>query len=334
MKIAFVYDVLYPYTIGGGDKLIWELAKRFAAKGHVVHMITSKIWEGENEMLVEGVHIKGVCPWKPVPNNLGDRTFLHLIRFTLGVFIHLLTNRFDIVYCSAFPYISCFAAKAAGIFKPRRLVITWFEARGWNAWIKHAGFFFGAIASLLEIMTARLAGRNTAISELTADRMQRFLGMQRKYIEVIPCGVDTSLFHPDKSFKKEKTILFVGRVIRHKRVTLLVESYSEVIKEYPDYILKIVGVGSEKDNVISLAQRLGLDGKIAFVDELSEPALIDEFKKASVFVLPSDQEGFGIVVIEAMASGTPVITSDTPLSAPAFFITDHKDGLLFKTKMI
>lgn len=332
MKIAFVYDVLYPYTIGGGDKLIWELAKRFAAKGHVVHMITSKIWEGENEMMVDGVHIKGVCPWKPVPNNLGDRTFLHLIRFTFGVFKHLLTNRFDLVYCSAFPYLPCFAAKFAGFFKPTELIIRWDEARCWKPWIKHAGLLFGTAAAILEIMTSTLVKKHTAVSEYTAQRMIRFLGMQRKYIKVIPCGVDTSLFYPDKSIKKEKTILFVGRLIRHKRASLLVKSFSEVIKDHPDYILKIVGVGSEKDNVISLAKRLGLDENVIFVNEMDEHTLIDEFRRASVFVLPSEQEGFGMVMIESMAAGTPVIASASKLSAASFLITHRRNGLLFKTQ--
>jgi len=329
MKIAFVYDVIYPYSIGGGEKLMWELSSRLAAKGHSVHMITSKMWEGPDSINKEGVEIKGVSLWNPVENNLGNRRWIHPFQFSFGVFNYFLKERFDLIYCRAFPYLPCFAIKVAGLFQPLKFLIAWDESRGLKAWINQAGPIIGTATAMLERITASLIDRNIAVSEYTAKRMVRFLGFRKENINVIPCGVDVPVFHPNKDIIKENTILYVGRVVRHKRVDLLVEAFSSISKEFESYSLKIIGSGSELKNLNKLIRDRKLEDRVTLLDSMPSAQLIKEFQKASVFVLPSEQEGFGMVMIEAMASGTPVIALDSSFSAASTLIKDNVNGMLF-----
>ena len=64
MKIAFVYDVIYPYVKGGIEKRVWELATRLTRRGHEVHLFGMKFWIGNDILISEGVFLHGVCPAK------------------------------------------------------------------------------------------------------------------------------------------------------------------------------------------------------------------------------------------------------------------------------
>jgi len=332
MKIAILYDVIYPFSIGGGEKINWEAARRLAARGHEVYLVSSKMWEGEPVLDREGVHCVGICRWLTTLNNLGNRSWMQPFLFALSAFIYLRKNKFDVVSCSAFPYLSCLTAKLAGWLNPAPLVITWYEARGYAGWKSYAGIFLGFCAAFLERWTALLSPHHITISDYTAARMEKILAIPRQKITVIPCGVDIQDLQPKLPVPKEKTILYVGRLVRHKRLDSLIDAFSLLAADFPDYRVKIIGPGAEKASLQEKAQANGLGERIQFQDTLDTQALYEEFRKAAVFVLPSDQEGFGMVMIEAMAAGTPVIAKIAELSAASTLIRHESTGLLFSTE--
>jgi len=332
MKVAILYDVIFPYSIGGGEKINWEVARRLAARGHDVYLVSSKMWEGESEMDRDGVHYVGVCRWLATSNNLGNRSSLQPFLFAASAFTYLRKNKFDVVACNAFPYLSCLTAKLAGWLNSAPLVITWYEARGFHAWRSYAGIFYGIFASILEKWTAGLTSHHNTISHYTAERMEKILAIPKQNITVIPCGVDLVDVQPKAPVTKEKTILYAGRVVRHKRVDLLIEAFAELAKEFPDYHVKIIGPGTEKPALQAKVRTLDLENQIRFFDTMVGKSLYDEFRKASLFVLPSDQEGFGMVLIEAMAAETPVIAKIAELSAASTVIQHGVNGLLFTSK--
>ena len=331
MKIAIVYDVIFPYSIGGGEKINWELARRLAARGHDVSLVSSKMWEGESVLKRDGVHYVGICPWLTTLNNLGNRSVLQPFLFAASAFTFLRKNKFDVVACNAFPYLSCVTAKLAGWLNPAPLVITWYEARGWSAWRFYAGAFYGFFAAILEWLTARLSPHHNTISNYTAARMTKKLGIPGRNIAVIPCGVDLADVQPMGPVAKEKTILYAGRVVRHKRVDLLIDAFARLAAEFPEYQVKIIGPGAEKAGLQEKVRVIGLGERIEFLDTLVGEPLYREFQKASLFVLPSDQEGFGMVLIEAMAAETPVIAKIAEHSAASTVIRHEGNGLLFTT---
>lgn len=328
-KVALLYDVIYPWSIGGGEKIIWELARRLARRGHDVSILSSKMWSGERELTREGVRCVGICPWLSRSNNLGNRSILQPLLFAWSALVHLSRHRYDVVISNAFPYLPCFAARLAAGINPAPLAITWYEARGRHGWRQYAGNLLGECAALLERWTARLSRHNSTISDFTAKRMISLLGMSPDNVVVIPCGVDVAEFAPRSLIRPEQSLLYVGRMVRHKRIDLLIEAFSRVAREFPDLKLKLVGPGAERENLQQLATARGVADRVVFIDTLVGEPLQEEYRRSTAFVLPSEIEGFGMVLIEAMAAGIPVIARRSRHSAAASVITDGVNGLVF-----
>src|SRR5512136_542281 len=106
MKIAFVYDVIYPFVKGGVEKRVWELATRLTQRGHDVHLFGMKFWDGEEILIRESVCLHGVCPAQKLYVR-GRRTLWQAFYFSTRLISPLLKERFDIIDCQQFPYFSC-----------------------------------------------------------------------------------------------------------------------------------------------------------------------------------------------------------------------------------
>ena len=105
MKIAFVYDAVYPYRIGGVEKRIFELSRRLAQRGHELHIFALKEWLGNASFIQDGVYYHGLGH----PGSFythGRRSIREAFYFGWKVFKPLLKERFDIIDCQNFPYFS------------------------------------------------------------------------------------------------------------------------------------------------------------------------------------------------------------------------------------
>jgi glycosyltransferase involved in cell wall biosynthesis len=105
------------------------------------------------------------------------------------------------------------------------------------------------------------------------------------------------------------TVLFVGRLYRRKRVGVLLRAAAALHGRIPELEVRIVGNGPCAAPLQQLARELKLDGTVTFPGDVSRTQLLEEYRAASVFCLPSVQEGFGIVLLEAMAAGKPIVAS-------------------------
>lgn len=114
-----------------------------------------------------------------------------------------------------------------------------------------------------------------------------------------------------KIFKREDSFifLFVGNLNRNKSVDTLLEAFSRIIITAPSVKLRIIGEGPEKLNLFKLAKKLGIDKNVEFLGSLSRHQVKIEMSNASVLVHPSKYETFGVVIIEALAMGLPVIAT-------------------------
>jgi glycosyltransferase involved in cell wall biosynthesis len=330
MKLAIFYDVLYPFSIGGGEKTNWELARRLVKRGHEVTLVSSQMWDGGTVVEREGVRCVGVSRWQARANGLGNRSLLQPLLFATGTFHFLRRERFDVVVCCAFPYLAALAAKAALAFARTPLLLMWFEARGLAAWTKQAGIPLGVCAAVCERLTCRLSSFNQANSTFTANRMVRLLGMRPESIAVIHCGVDYAALAGQASRSKDRAILTVSRLVPHKRIDSLVRAFAAIANDFPDHVLWIVGSGVERAALEADARHAGVLDRVQFMDRVSEEDLQRLLGKARVFVLPSEQEGFGMVLVESMAAGAPVIARRSPLSAAQNIVEHGHDGLLFE----
>jgi len=170
---------------------------------------------------------------------------------------------------------------------------------------------------------------HTHLQKKQMESMEMFEG---KDIRVFPLGVDCNIFKPLLE-EKDSTpkLLYVGRIVEWKRVHLAIEAVKELVKSgFEKATLDIIGPVSSAEYLSQLKQMvtdLKLEQNVFFLGHKEHSELPNYFQKANLFTLPSDKETFGMVMIEAMACGTPVAGINCP-GGPADVITHGKNGVL------
>ncbi len=323
MKIAFVYDVIYPYVKGGVEKRVWELAVRLSDRGHDVHLFGMKFWEGSDILIRNGVTLHGVCPAQTLYSR-GRRTVREAITFGFALFFRLRKENFDIIDCQQFPYFSCIAAKCSLVFKKTPLVITWHEVWGdyWYTYLGIAGFF----GKFIEWWVTRLTPFMIAVSATTAKKLVDLNG--KKNVQILPNGVDLKRIDTILPHAVTSDIICVGRLIREKNVDLLIRAMGIQSSKNKKCQVQIIGEGPERETLVSLIGELSLESHVrmmGFCDNHDE--IIARMKSSKIYVLPSTREGFGITALEALACGIPVITIDHTANAIRDLITGQNGRL-------
>ncbi|MCU0596544.1 MAG: glycosyltransferase, partial [Desulfobacterota bacterium] len=205
----------------------------------------------------------------------------------------------------------------------------------------HGSDVYGLGAPLLRALNSKVilgADACVANSMATANRAHRISG--RKDVQIIPMGVDTGFFSnsADRLTREhlktgqDKIILYAGRLIDVKGVEYLIQAFPAVLEKQSHAKLLIVGSGPRKGDLMSLSEKLHLQEKVLFQDAVSQEELVGYYSMADVFVLPSvmtdegETEGLGVVLLEAMACGVPVI--GTKVGGIPDIIKDGETGLL------
>lgn len=181
-----------------------------------------------------------------------------------------------------------------------------------------------------DVMARTLGGADKiiAVSNFLADELdRRFPGVKAK-TEIINCGVDQTLFNTversvDNDRRNLPVILFVGSLNNNKNVLNLISAVSKIDKPFE---LKIVGSGPLKEVIVSKVQELGISNKVTITGAVIKAELPQIYCAADVLVMPSLREAFGLVALESMACGLPVIASRT--GGLAELINDGENGIL------
>lgn len=151
-------------------------------------------------------------------------------------------------------------------------------------------------------------------------------GFKNKLL-VLPNPVNFADIPTERPYNIEKSIVTVGRLIDQKNHALLIDAFADISNEYPDYTLKIYGIGPLELFLKDKIKRYNLEDKIFLMG--TQKRVMFEVNKSSIFVLPSNFEGFPNVLIEAMATGMPVISSDFKTGIARELINDGVNGYLF-----
>lgn len=145
--------------------------------------------------------------------------------------------------------------------------------------------------------------------------------------DVIHNIVDVSKFQYTKRGQKQDfTFISVGNLIKLKRFDLLIAAFAEAFKEDNSVKLKIVGAGPEKDDLQNLVSQCNMSDRIMFLNEVGRDGLMHIYPESDAFVLASQSETFGVVYIEAMATGLPVIATDC--GGPSDFVNERNGYLI------
>lgn len=327
MKIAFIYDAVYPYVTGGAEKRIYELAKRLVKRGHDVHWYGIGWWwpeEGKKDIEMDGIKLHGVC--KPMDLYTDERRSIKgAIIFALTLFPKIIHENFDIIDCQSFPYFSSFISKIHSILGKSELYITWIEI--WDDyWYDYLGKI-GIFGKVVERSSSHLTKNLIAISIKTKRDLEAL--EVNEDIKVVPAGLNIENIHKIPPSDHKSDIIFAGRLIKDKNVDILIKAIKIVKKEIPDIRCSIIGEGPERANLETLTQKLEVNDNVNFIDFLPHHDDVISFIKSSkVFVLPSTREGFGMVVIEANACGLPVIVVKHEMNAACDLVVNNKNGII------
>jgi glycosyltransferase involved in cell wall biosynthesis len=322
MKIAYIYDAVYPWVKGGAEKRIYEISKRLVERGHKVHWFGLKWWDGEKDILKDGINLHAIGEWSNLYVD-GRRSIKEGLYFGIKTLTGL-KGDFDVIDCQEFPYFSCFSAKIHSVVKRTPLIITWHEVWGdyWFEYLGKKGIFGWSVENL----TAKLTNKNIAVSKRTKEDLER-IGV--KNIHVVPNGTDFKKIEKVKPLEEETDVIFAGRLIKEKHVDILIRGIDLIKNEIPDVKCVIIGDGPEKRTLESLVNDFGLDSNVRFIGFLENyDDVISHMKSSKVFVSASTREGFGIVALEANACGLPVVTVKHPRNAICDLITDGETGFI------
>ena len=171
----------------------------------------------------------------------------------------------------------------------------------------------------LEEETAKNATLIVTISKYSLEKIKNYYDVDEAKVRIVPNGVDVEKFKPieDQAAVKRQLglgtapcVLFVGSLIPRKGLPFLAEAAKKIVKEYRETKFVIVGDGPLKNQLVSNLETANLQGNFMFLGNVKEDVLPALYNCADVFALPSIQEGQGIVLLEAQASGKPVVAFD------------------------
>ncbi|MDO8529603.1 MAG: glycosyltransferase family 4 protein [bacterium] len=160
----------------------------------------------------------------------------------------------------------------------------------------------------------------------------------KQKIEVIFNGIDIDQFFqirslasvPEAKLREEFRILCVSRITPRKGVNYLIEAFKKLSEKHQDIFLQIIGDGDEKNELENLVKELKIENKVEFTGLISHEKLPSYFQSADVFVLPSLNEGMSNAMLEALASGLPIIATDT--GGTRELVKDGENGFIVKMK--
>ncbi len=325
--MCLAYDCLFPYTVGGAERWYRNLAAELVAAGHEVTYLTRRQWSREERPDVPGVRVVVVSPEDEL--YVGDRRRIGPpLRFGAGVLRHLTRNRdaYDAVHLCSFPYFSLLAARAALAGAGVPIGVDWFEVWSRSYWNDYLGPVGGAIGALVQRLCVRVTPRAYAFSELHRERLAadglptaavRLGGLYSGPLEPHP--------HPGT---REPLVVFAGRHIPEKRAELVpgaVAGARPLVEGIRGFIL---GDGPRRAAVLEAIDEVGAAGYVEAPGFVSADTVEDALGRATCHVLPSSREGYGLVVIEAAALGTPTVALAGPDNAAVELIEDGVNGFV------
>ncbi len=317
MKIALVspYDFAYP---GGVVHHISALERYFTRMGHEVRIIAP----ASRAVTNIGDRFIPIGKPRPIPTSGSIARITISLRLASRIKEVLGEENFDIIHLHE-PFMPMLCS-AVLRFSDTVSVGTFHACRGRPSY----NFGWPITPVLLRRRARKLDGR-IAVSRPALDFAREYIS---GYYEVIPNGIDLEHFSPDVSPIEEfgdgkLNLLFVGRLEKRKGLNYLLKAYKQVHEEVPNSRLIIVGPGTRLRRKYEKQVRRDKLEDVVFVGYASYDELPRYYKTADIFCAPATgRESFGIVLLEAMALGKPVVASN--IEGYANVVTDGVDGEL------
>ncbi|HEY7519308.1 MAG TPA: glycosyltransferase family 4 protein [Methylomirabilota bacterium] len=343
LDVLVVTDASPPAIAGGAERVLWEQATRLAGRGHRVRVLgrapeTPPSYRTD----VLGVAHFTVDRRSPLAfvrtAVLGARaagTSLLAERRPDVLHVHQPLAGFGVLGSAGargIPTLYTFLSPAPSEYRSRR-GMTALHRRGVGGTAAVAALW------LLEWSCLRRATLVHVLSDFSARQLRALYGVGGARIVKIAGGADTARFRPadDRAaaraalgLRPQATLLLTVRNLEARMgLDRLLEAMARLRYFHPNAHLVVAGIGSRADELRAQASRLGIDDRVDFVGFIDDSRLAAYYQAADAFVLPTRElEGFGLVTVEALACGTPVL--GTPVGATPELLTPLDPSLLFR----
>ncbi|MBA3382359.1 MAG: glycosyltransferase [Actinobacteria bacterium] len=324
-RVCLVYDHLFPQTVGGAERWMRDLALHVAATGHDVTYVTMRHWDEAERPNLAGVRVLGLTPAGRVYRR-ERRTLMPPVRFGLAVARHLWRHgsEYDIVHMASFPYFPLLAASAIGRRRKYALVVNWLEIWTKEYWRRYAGVSIGTIGWLVQQTCVVMPHTAYCFSRLHAERL---LEAGYSGTPVLLPGLYAGPVHAAPVAEVDPAlVVYAGRHVQEKRVGHLVRAFARARERNPQLRLELYGDGPERAHVEELARTLELDSSVLHHGRRPEDEVTDAIARAACLVTASEREGYGLVVVEAAAQGTPSVVVAGPENAATELVRDGVNG--------
>ena len=316
MKILMLTWEYPPRIVGGIARVVHDLSHRLIKDGHEVTVVTYKEGNVPDFEDDKGVKVYRIGNYMINPNNFID--WIMQMNFNLVAKANEIIAKegnFDVIH--AHDWLVAYAAKTLKNSYGTPIVATIHATEaGRNSGIHDETQRY---INDTEWMLTYEASEVIVNSNYMKSELQRLFGLPFEKINVVPNGVNLNLYsgvERDYEFRRqyaadnEKIILFVGRLVYEKGIQHLIAAMPKILEKYHDSKLVIAGKGGMIDELKAQVNAMGISNKVYFTGYLNSKQVVKMYKCADVAVFPSTYEPFGIVALEGMLSGTPVVVSD------------------------
>lgn len=345
MRILTISDVSIDSIAGGAERVLFEQSLRLHQRDHLVVLLTRRLPEhAENLATIKGIseyrytlNIDNPVAFlwtscrnsKKLIENLHaqyefDRIVIHQPFSAMGLMFSGLNRQIKKTYVC---HSLSFEEYVSRSTKPVDLVTTV---------INRLNII---VRKFIEKQVLKKSDKIIVLSRYTQDKLKQVYGIQRRNISIISGGSDTDRFTPalDKrsirsslNLPLDDTLLFTVRnLVPRMGLETLLLAFAKVLKRADGIKLIIGGEGSLKESLCALAKKLGINEQVSFTGYIPDKILPDYYRMADLFILPTKElEGFGLVTVEALASGVPVV--GTPVGGTKEILGGFDQGFLFK----
>ncbi|EMA13961.1 glycosyltransferase family 4 protein [Haloarcula marismortui] len=304
----------FPPGVGGAETYAYELANGLGERGHNVNVYTQWVDTPSEEVDVhENVSVYRICGARRKLVAFETLRFSYIARRAIDF------EAYDLIHGTMMPPSPIALLPFNDLEVP--LVVT---SHGTSVGETKAvaletpadyllKFFFYPLNVVMDYLVGQQADMVVAISDHAYRELTTTYGLDEDKVAMIPHGVDTEWFYPrDKQHPavnaEKTTLLYVGRLGARKGLDLALQALANVDND--DVELLIAGTGRHEDSLRELARELDIADRVRFLGYVPEKELPALYSSSDVFILPSKYEGFGLVLLESMACGTPVIGAD------------------------
>ena len=293
MKILWVNhrDPKHPQA-GGAEVRLYEIGRRLVKMGHEVTVLCEKVEGLPGKEVLEGIEIR----------RIGGKASIHLLA---PLYVKKHGHEYDVVIddiAHAVPWYSPLVTRKPVVAQIHHVHqdVVYIELFKLLAWM----------VSRAEKTIAKVYQHFIAVSQSTKEELVKGFSIDPDRIAVVPNGVDLEKYRIG-SKDPRPTILWVGRIKKYKNLDHLLKAYKVVKQEILDAQLIIIGIGDQEQKMKELARELELRD-VYFLGKVSEKEKIKWMQRAWIVVSTSMIEGWGMVITEAAACGTPAITYSVP----------------------